>query len=67
MLLVETFIIAQNFDIICLSKTILDSAIDIRDTENLRADHPSSTKCGGVCMYYKDYLPLIKRTVLSIL
>ena len=29
-----------------------------------RADHPSNTKRGGVCIYYKDHLPIIKRNDL---
>ena len=33
----------------------------------LRADHPSKSKCGGVCLYFKEHLPLIRRTDLSIL
>ena len=24
-------------------------------------EHPSNTKRGGVCIYYKDHLPIIKR------
>ena len=27
----------------------------------LRADHPSNKKRGGVCIYYKEHLPVIKR------
>ena len=30
----------------------------------MRADHPSNTKRGGVCIYYKDHLPIIKRNDL---
>ena len=26
----------------------------------IRGDHPSNTKRGGVCIYYKEYLPLIR-------
>ena len=70
--LMEAFIIAQNFDIVCLSKIILNSSIDISDTRInlngyslLRADHPSNTQCSSFCMYYKDYSPLIRRTALS--
>ena len=70
--LIEAFITTHNFDIICLSETFLDSSIDISDTRIningyslLRADHPSNTKRGGVCMYYKNYLPVIRRTDLS--
>ena len=64
--LIEAFITTQNFDIICLSEIFLDSSIDISDTRInindyslLRADHPSNTKHGGVCIYYKNYLPFI--------
>ena len=54
-----------NFDIICLSETYLDSTVPL-DDDNLvisgynliRSDHPSNTKRGGVCLYYKNYLPL---------
>ena len=30
----------------------------------MRADHQSNTKGGGVCIYYKDHLPIIKRNDL---
>ena len=70
--LIEAFITTHNFDIICLSETLLDSSIDISDTRVningyslLRGDHPSNNKRGGVCMYYKNYLPVIRRTDLS--
>ena len=51
--------------IIYLSETNLDSAVPL-DYENLvifgqnliQFDHPSNIKCGGVCRYYKNYLPL---------
>ena len=33
----------------------------------LRADHPSNSKRGGVCLYFKEHLPLIRRNDLSIL
>ena len=70
--LIEAFIKTHNFDIIYLLETFLDSSIDISDTRIningytlLRADHPSNTKGSGVCMYYKNYLPVIRRTDLS--
>ena len=31
----------------------------------MKDDHPSNTKCGGVCMYYKNIFYVIRRTVLS--
>ena len=59
------FSLQHNFDIICLPETFLDSSVDISDTRVningyslLRVDHPSDTKRSGVCVYYKDYLPL---------
>ena len=33
----------------------------------LRADHPSNHKRGGVYLYFKQHLPLIRRNDLSIL
>ena len=55
----------HKFDIICLSETYLDSTVPL-DNDNLvisgynliRSDHPSNPKRGGVCLYYKNYLPL---------
>ena len=55
----------HKFDIICLSETYLDSNTPL-DDDNLeisgctlvRSDHQSNTKRGGVCLYYKNNLPL---------
>ena len=65
---------SSQYDIICLSETFLDSAIESDDTRlniegyNLiRADHPGNKKRRGVCMYYKDYLLIIRRDDLCIL
>ena len=52
-------------DIVCLSETYFDSSFLVND-ENLviqgynlvRCDHPTNSKRGGVCVYYKDSLPL---------
>ena len=72
--LIEAFITTHNFDIICLSETFLDSTVP-QDDENimiidyslLRADHPSNSTRGGVCLYLKKHLLLIRRKDLSIL
>ena len=71
-LLIETFISTHNFDILCLSETFLDSTIDLNDENTningysiLRADHPSNNKCGPVCIFFKQSLPLIRRDDLS--
>ena len=55
----------HKFDIICLSETYLDSNTPL-DDDNLEisgctlvpSDHQSNTKGGGVCLYYKNNLPL---------
>ena len=72
--LIKAFITTNNFDIICLSETFLDSTVSkhdenimINDYSLLREDHPSNSKRGGVCLYFKEYLPLIRRNNLSIL
>ena len=65
MFLLRAYIANHKFDIICLSETYLDSTV-ASDDENLeitgynlvRSDHPAKTKRGGVCLYYKIYLPL---------
>ena len=68
--LLKAYITIHKFDIICLSETYLDSSTT-SDDDNLaisgynliRSDHPSNNKRGGVCIYYKNFLPLL---VLSI-
>ena len=50
-----------KYDFICISETYLDSTIS-SDMNNLnisgynliRVDHPSNSKRGGVCIYYKE-------------
>ena len=38
-----------------------DERIDIKGYNLLKADHPSDIKRGGVCIHYKEHLPIIKR------
>ena len=66
--LVEVFISSNNFDLVCLSETFLDSTIpndDVNIQINvyslLRADHQNNIKRVGVCIYFKKLLPLIRR------
>ena len=55
----------KNFDFICLSESYLDSTLS-SDDKNLclngykliRADHPKNLKQGGVCIYYRETLPV---------
>ena len=70
-LLVQFLAITNIYDLICLTETVLDSSIE-NDHDRIsipgynlpRADHPSNTKRGSICIYYKDHLPIIKRNVL---
>ena len=61
--LLEAYVNQHN-----LSETFLNSSIDISDTRisidgyNLIiSDHPSDSKRGGFCIYYKEHIPRIKR------
>ena len=55
----------NRFDIICFSETYLESSIssddgnlELPEYNLVRADNPTNTKSGGVCIYYHDSLPL---------
>ena len=73
-LLNRSFYHHSQFDITCLSETFLDSTVSYQD-ENimingyslLREDHPSNSKHGGVCLYFKEDLQLIRGNDLSVL
>ena len=63
----QAYILQHNYDIICLSEVFLNSSIESNDDRisihgcNLiRLDHPSDSKRGGVRIYYKEHIPLIK-------
>ena len=61
----KAFNTTKNFDFICLSESYQDSTIS-PDNKNLcldgykliRADHPKNIKQDGVCIYYRETLPL---------
>ena len=64
----EAYAISQNIDIICLSETFLDSSYSSDDPRLhlsgyslIRADHPRDLKRGGVCIYYKEHLPITSK------
>ena len=63
--LLKPYITVHKFDIVCLSETYLDSStrsdddnLEIPGYDIARADHPTNTKRGGVCIFYKKCLPL---------
>ena len=56
-------ILKYKHDFICLSETYLDSAIpdsllEIDGYNLIRSDHPNYIKRGGVCIYFKEILPV---------
>ena len=64
----------SKFDIICVSKTFLnsetaanDSNLEISGYNMYRADHPSDCKRGGVCIFYKALLPLIVLNISNLI
>lgn len=74
MTLIHSYVALHHTDIICLSETFLDSSIEKDDPKInipgyniLRCDHPSDTKRGGICVFYKEHLPIIRRDDLCTL
>ena len=72
--LLQAYITQHNYDIICLTETFLDSSIlsdanriTIDGYNLIRSDHPSDSKKGGVCIYYKEHIPLILRDDIKTL
>ena len=66
--LLEAYNAVHNFDIIGISETFLDSnhpsddqRLGLQGYAMIRSDHPSNTKRGGVCIYYKDHLQFVRR------
>ena len=64
--LLQVYKAQHNYDIISSIETN-DDRILIDGYNLIRADHPSDSKRGGVCIYYKDHNPLIKRDDISTL
>ena len=56
----------------CISETFPNSSVQTNDRISIdgynfiRADHPSDLKEGGVGIYYKEHLSLIKRVVYAL-
>ena len=63
--LLRAYLAFHNFDIICLSEIYLNSSNSPDDETSeisgynlVHSDHPLNSKRAGVCIYYKNYLPL---------
>ena len=63
--LLRAYLVFHKCDIICLSEIYLnsgnsrdDKTLEVSGYNLVRHDHPLNSKRGGVCIYYKNYLPL---------
>ena len=70
----EAYNAVHNFDRIWISETFLDSdhpsddhRLGLQGYAMIRSDYPSNTKRGGVCIYYKEHLPFVRRDDITIL
>ena len=70
--MLEAYNTLYSYDLICISETFLDSShsdddqiLNLQGYNLIRADHPDNTKRGGVCIYYKEHLPLKVRNDIS--
>ena len=59
----KAYISVYKYDFLCLSETYLDTSIpdnliNIEGYQLIHADHPNNVKSGGVCIYYKESLPV---------
>ena len=64
----KAYISTYEDDFIFLSETYLEFPIpgkltDIKRYNLVRADHPNNIKRGGVCIYYKESLPVSIKTL----
>ena len=65
MSLLRAYLVFHKFDIICPSERYFNSStppdddtLQISGYNLVRSDHPFNSKCGRVCIYYKNYLTL---------
>ena len=73
-LLLQAYITQHHYDVICITEAFLYSSVQSDynritiDKYNLvRSDHPSDSKKGEVCNYYKLHIPPILRDDIDIL
>ena len=61
--LLKAYVSVHKFDIICLLETYLNSSIydeslNISGYFLICSDHSSNERRGGICIYYRNFLPL---------
>ena len=66
--LIEAYNSVHHFDVIAISESMLDQSISNEDIsiegfsrEIFRSDHPSNSKIGGTCLYFREGLPIKRR------
>ena len=72
--LIESYNSIYHYDLIAISESMLDKSIPNDDifmhgfSGNIfRSDNPGELKIGGVCLYYKENLPITQRLDLQVL
>ena len=72
--LIEAYNSVHRFDVIALSESMLNSSVNNEDIfiegfskEVYRSDHPSNSRKGGVCLYFREALPIKRRVDLELL
>ncbi len=72
--LIEAYNSVHNYDISAVSESMLDETITIDNifiggfsNDIFRSDHPSNSKIGGVGLYYREGLPIIRRKDLEFI
>ena len=70
--LIEAYNSIHHFDVIAISESMLDRTISNDDIfiegfsrDIYRSDHPSNSKIGGVCLYFRESLPVKRRSDLE--
>ena len=71
--LIEAYDSLYKYYIIAISETMLDSSVTNEEIciegyskEIYRSDHPSNTKTGRVCLYFREGLPIKQRSDLQL-
>ena len=72
--LIEAYNSVFYYDLFAISESLLNKSIEDDEIyiegfskEMFRSDHPSGNKVGGVCLYFKENLPIKRRKDLEIL
>ena len=72
--LFEAYNSIHHFDLFAVSESLLSSEINNKNIsiedfskDVFRSDHPSNSRIGGVCVYFREDLPIKRRQDLELL